>query len=64
VGFVVAKVALEQVFLQLLLFSSVNIIPPWLSMLTYHRGDEQYASWWSHPIDMNSMVCWTFSILG
>jgi hypothetical protein len=29
VGFVVDKVALEQVFLRVLRFSPVNIIPPW-----------------------------------
>jgi hypothetical protein len=46
VGFVVNKVALGQVFLQILPFSHVNIIPPWLSMLIYHLGDEQYAPWW------------------
>jgi hypothetical protein len=41
VGFVKAKVALGQVFLQVLWFSPVNIIPPWLSVLIYHLGDEQ-----------------------
>jgi hypothetical protein len=40
VGFVVDKVALGQVFLRLLRFSPVNIIPPWLSMFIYHLGDE------------------------
>jgi hypothetical protein len=40
VGFVVDKVALGQVFLQLLWFSPVSIIPPWLSMLTYYLGDK------------------------
>jgi hypothetical protein len=29
VGFVVDKLALRQVFLQVLRFSAVNIIPPW-----------------------------------
>jgi hypothetical protein len=27
-------------------FSPVNIIPPWLSILMYHLGDEQQARWW------------------
>jgi hypothetical protein len=27
-------------------FSSVDIIPPWFSMLTYHLRDNQYACWW------------------
>jgi hypothetical protein len=38
VGFVLDKVAQEQVFLRVLLFYPVNIIPPWLSI---HLGDEQ-----------------------
>jgi hypothetical protein len=41
VGFVVAKVALGQVFLRVLQFSPDNIILPWLSTLIYHLGDEQ-----------------------
>jgi hypothetical protein len=41
VGFVVDKVALGQVFLQVILFSPVNIIPLWLSTLIYHLLDEQ-----------------------
>jgi hypothetical protein len=41
VEFVVDKVALGQVFLRVLLFSPVNIVPPWLSTLIYHLGDEQ-----------------------
>jgi hypothetical protein len=45
VGFVVDKMALEQVFLQVLRFSPVNIIPPWHYMLIYHLQDEQYARW-------------------
>jgi hypothetical protein len=28
------------------LFSSVRIIPPWLSILVFNLGDEQYAPWW------------------
>jgi hypothetical protein len=39
VGFVVGKVALGQVYLRVLRFSPVNIIPP-ASTLTYHLGDE------------------------
>jgi hypothetical protein len=35
------KVALGQVFLQVLQFSPISIIPPWLSILIYHLGDEQ-----------------------
>jgi hypothetical protein len=40
VGFVVDKVALVQVFLQVLQFSVVIIILPWLSMLIYDLEDE------------------------
>jgi hypothetical protein len=45
VGFVVDKVALGQVFLRVLRFSPVIIIPPWLSILIYHLRDEQKANW-------------------
>jgi hypothetical protein len=38
VGFVVGKVVLGQVFLRVLLFYSVRIILPWLSILIYHLG--------------------------
>jgi hypothetical protein len=38
VGFVVDKVALGQVFLQVLRFSSVSIIPPPFSILIYIFG--------------------------
>jgi hypothetical protein len=38
---VVDKVALGQVSLRVLRFSPVNIIPPWLSILTFRVGDEQ-----------------------
>jgi hypothetical protein len=41
VGFVMGKVALGQVYLRVILFSPVNIISPWLSMLIYHLRDEQ-----------------------
>jgi branched-subunit amino acid transport protein len=44
--FVVDKMALGQVFLQVLQFSPVNIIPLWLSILIYHMGGEQQAHWW------------------
>jgi hypothetical protein len=27
-------------------FSPVDIIPPWLSILIYHLGDEQWTFWW------------------
>jgi hypothetical protein len=46
VGFVVDKVALRQVFVLVLLFSPVSIIPPQLSIVIYHLGDEQKARWW------------------
>jgi hypothetical protein len=39
-GFVVDKVALEQVLLKVLWFTLVNIILPWLSILKYHMEDE------------------------
>jgi hypothetical protein len=41
VGFVVDKVALAKVFLRVLRFSPVSIIPPWLSMSIHHLEDEQ-----------------------
>jgi hypothetical protein len=37
----VDKIAVGQVFLPVLRFISVNIIPPWLSILMSHLGDEQ-----------------------
>jgi hypothetical protein len=40
---VVDKVALGQVFLRVLRFSPVSIIPPAFSILIYHPGDEQYV---------------------
>jgi hypothetical protein len=42
VGFVLDKVTLGQVFLRVLRFSPVNIIPP-LSILIHHPGNEQYV---------------------
>jgi hypothetical protein len=45
VGFVVDKVTLGQVFLLVLRFFTVSIIPPSLSILIYeyHLGDERYV---------------------
>jgi hypothetical protein len=40
VEFVMDKLALGQAFLRVLWFSPDNIIPPLLSILTYHMGDE------------------------
>jgi branched-subunit amino acid transport protein len=40
-GFVVDKVVLGQVFLQVLQFLPVSIIPPWLSILIHHLEDQQ-----------------------
>jgi hypothetical protein len=37
-------VALGQVFLQVLQFYAISIVPPWLSILIYHLGDEQVAA--------------------
>jgi hypothetical protein len=45
VGYSLDKVALGQGFLRGLLFSSVSVIPPWLSILTYKMGYEQQARW-------------------
>jgi hypothetical protein len=41
VGLVVDRVALGQVSVRVLRFSSLSIIPLWLFMLIYHLGDEQ-----------------------
>jgi hypothetical protein len=35
-------------------FSSVDIIPPWFSVLIYHLGDEQWARWWPQFRDVVS----------
>jgi hypothetical protein len=57
-GFVVDKVTMEHVFVRVLLFSPVNIVPPWLSMLIYHLGMNnrpaggRSSETSSHPIDM------------
>jgi hypothetical protein len=46
VGKEVNEVAMGQVPLRALWFSPVNMIPPWLPILTYHHlGDEQQACW-------------------
>jgi hypothetical protein len=63
VGFVVDKVAMEQVFLLVIFFYPVSIIPLWLSVLMYYLGNENTAvdgrssETWSHPIDMNNNLC-------
>jgi hypothetical protein len=54
VGFVVDKVALGQVFSQVLWFSPVNIIPPLVSILIYYLRDEQWALWWPQFKDIIS----------
>jgi hypothetical protein len=54
VGFAVDKVALGQVFLRVFWFSLVTVIPPWLCILMYHQGDEQYARWWKQFRDIVS----------
>jgi hypothetical protein len=41
VRYVVDKVAMRHDFLRVLWFSSVSFIPPLLSILTYHLGEEQ-----------------------
>jgi len=51
---VVDRVALGQVFLRVLWFSPVSLIPPWLSMLIYHLEDGCISERQSHVIDMNS----------
>jgi hypothetical protein len=38
---VVTEVALGQIFLQVVLFSPVSIIVPWLHSHVYHLRDEQ-----------------------
>jgi hypothetical protein len=49
------KTALGQVFLPVLPVYSVYIIPPWLSILIYHMGDEQVAGWWPQFRDFVSL---------
>jgi hypothetical protein len=55
VGIVVDEVALGQVFLQVLQFSPVSIIPPWLLILIYNLRDEQQAGWWLQFKDIISL---------
>jgi hypothetical protein len=61
VGFVV-DTGTGTGFLQVVLFSSANIFPPWLFMLIYPLGDEQgllVAAVQRHsltPIDMNKVI--------
>jgi hypothetical protein len=43
VGFVADKEAQGEAFLSVLQFSLVSIIPLWLSILTYHMRNEQWA---------------------
>jgi hypothetical protein len=60
----VDRVALGQVFLRVLRFYSVNIIPLSFSILIYHLGDEQYIRYWQqfrdvvHPIRKKSLYWW------
>jgi hypothetical protein len=62
VVFVVGEVALGQFFLRVLRSSPVSIIPPWLSMLTYHLADNsgpvggRSSETQFHPIDTNKVV--------
>jgi hypothetical protein len=39
VGFMVDRVALEQIFLRFIRFSPVNIFPPWFSIEVQVEGD-------------------------
>jgi hypothetical protein len=54
VRFVVDKVAMRQIFHRVLRFSSVNIIPPQLSMLIHLLGDQQETRWWPQIRDIVS----------
>jgi len=58
VGFVVDKVVLGHGFLRVLLFSSVNIIPLWLSIFICGMNNRpvggRSSETSSHPIDMNN----------
>jgi hypothetical protein len=57
------KVALEQVLLLVLLFTHVNIFPPWFSTLTY-LGDEPVTGLSSEtksdPMETNNDALKTF----
>jgi hypothetical protein len=50
----VGRIALGQCFIVVIPFSSVSIIPPWLSTLIYRMGDERQARWWPQYTDMFS----------
>jgi hypothetical protein len=52
-GFMVDKLALGQVFVRVLRWSSVNIIPPWFFILI-SSGGEQLACWWPQFNDVIS----------
>jgi hypothetical protein len=60
-AFVVHKVALGQVFLGVLLFHPVDIIPSWFPILIYHLGMNNRSvcgcssETSSDPIDMNDI---------
>jgi hypothetical protein len=54
VRFVVDKMSMGQDFFRVLPFCPVNSIPPWLSILIYRLGDEQYALWWPQFWDVIS----------
>jgi hypothetical protein len=53
VGFVVERVVPGQVSLRVLRFS-INIIPPWHSILIYCLMDKQQACWWPQFRDVDS----------
>jgi hypothetical protein len=52
VGFVMDKVALGQVFLRVLRFSSVNIIPPWASL--FRKFKKIFLSFIHSPLHSSS----------
>jgi uncharacterized protein (UPF0548 family) len=61
VAFLVDKVALGQVILRVLRFSSVSIIPLWFSILIYNLGAAVQRHSFD-PIDMNNrLICETVS---
>jgi hypothetical protein len=59
VRFVVDKISMGQDFFRVLPFYPVNSIPPWLSILIYRLGDEQYALWWPQFCNL-TRVTWTY----
>jgi hypothetical protein len=54
VGFVIDKVALGQVFLEVPEFFPVSINLPWLTLLMYYLEDKQQAHWWPQLRDIVS----------